>query len=256
MKIIAIIQARMSSSRFPGKVLEKINGYPYSIVELIVERLKKVDKIDKVIIATSDQPEDDMLADEIERLGESVVRGSLNNVYARFIDVIVEYPCDHVVRITADCPLLSPALIAQMIDTHLIENNDYTSTALVPTFPDGLDAEIIKSNILFDLSNKELSDTDKEHVTYHIYTHPDEYKIGSITDSDDYSQYRLTVDEPIDLDLIDKVIGDIGIDPIEIEYPMIKELINSKDREYFINKTIVRNEGLKKSLDKERGTYE
>lgn len=241
----------MSSRRLPGKVLRKIQGYPYTLIELIYMRLKRVSGIAEIVLATSTDSSDDILVDEANKLGLKVVRGDLDNVLSRFVKVVGEYSCDHVIRITADCPLVSPELIEMLIDIHLENNNDYTSTALNPTYPDGLDAEIIKADILIDLYKKDLTTVDKEHVTYFVYSNPKDYQLGSLTSDNNLSHIRLTVDENIDLKFMNIFIKDIAIDPVKITYDEIEKFISYQSEEYFINSDISRNEGLEVALLKE-----
>ena len=141
--ILAILQARMSSSRLPGKVLAPILGEP--MIARQIERLRRAERIDRLVIATSDQPDDDELAAEAGRIGCDVFRGALDDVLERYYRcATAQAPLpDHVVRLTGDCPLADPGLIDRLIAFHLEGGFDYASTALEPTWPDGLDAEIM-----------------------------------------------------------------------------------------------------------------
>lgn len=251
MSVNIIVQARMSSTRLPGKVMMRAPGKQYSIVELIFDRLRNCKNIKKIILATSLDESDDILAFKLTQAGYEVVRGSLDDVLSRFMLAIDKFDSDHIVRVTADCPLIDPSLIDELINFHLINNNDYSSLALDPTYPDGLDAEVVKTNVIKKLDNLALSNSDREHVTHYIYAHQDKYKIGSYKDSEDYSHVRLTLDEPLDFEFFDRFIRDIKIDPLLIKYADIKEFIKRKNDDYFINSIIDRNEGLHRSLNKD-----
>lgn len=251
MSINVIVQARMSSRRLPGKVLMGVPGKEYSIIELILNRLKCSSKINKIIVATTEEDSDDELASIVESNGFDVVRGDLNDVLSRYLKAVSIFESDHIVRVTADCPLIDPELIDKLIEEHIVCDNDYTSLALDPTYPDGLDAEIIKTEVLKSLSEFNLSNTDKEHVTYHIYTNPSEFKIGSFKDSEDYSFIRLTIDEHLDYDFFKEFINDIEVDPLMIRYQDIKNFIKTKEIDYFTNTIIKRNEGLYESIKKD-----
>ena len=251
MSVNIVVQARMSSSRLPGKVMMSVPGKQYSIIELIFDRLSNCKNINKIILATSLDESDDVLALKMMKAGYEVVRGSLDDVLSRFISVIDKFNSEHIVRVTADCPLIDPDLIDKLIDFHLKNKNEYSSLALDPTYPDGLDAEIVNSNVIKKLEDQDLSKPDREHVTHYIYTHQDKYKIGSYKDNEDYSHVRLTLDEPLDFTFFEKFIEDIKIDPLLIKYSDIKEFINRKDDNYFINSIINRNEGLQRSLNQD-----
>jgi spore coat polysaccharide biosynthesis protein SpsF (cytidylyltransferase family) len=246
MSIVAIIQARMSSSRLPGKVLMEIDGVP--ILDLIVKRLSKVRLVDRVVVATSSDVSDDVLYDFCKHKKIECIRGELEDVLSRFKRVAECYPADHYLRITADCPLIDPELISILIYSHINNDADYSSNALEPTYPDGYDSEVIKSSALikaFSLANKK---SEREHVTYYIYTHPDEFKINSVRGIVDYSKYRLTVDTKEDYDFICKVVRDVNVGCEDISFLDVVNFLKCCDGEYFSNKHNVRNEGLLKSI--------
>jgi spore coat polysaccharide biosynthesis protein SpsF len=198
--ILAVLQARCSSSRFPGKVLAPLLDEPMILRQ--VERLKCSSLIDQLVVATSVDPSDDPLVVTIEAAGIAVRRGPLDDVVARFALVAAEFPADHVVRLTADCPLADPAVIDLVIGAHLAAGVDYTSNTLVPTYPDGLDVECISAAGFARLLALPLSAREREHVTLGLYSRPQEFELLNVTQSPDRSNLRWTVDVPADLDFV------------------------------------------------------
>ena len=169
MNVLAILQARMSSSRLPGKVMMEILGEP--MISLQIERIKRAKKIDKLILATSNQEEDNKLEEVCKNIGLYCFRGSLDNVLDRYYNAALTFNPIHIVRLTGDCPLIDPKIIDEVIDYHISENSDFTSNAAPNQrlIPDGLDAEVIKFKILEKIRKKELSKEQKEHVTLYFY---------------------------------------------------------------------------------------
>jgi len=144
--ILAILQARTSSSRLPGKVLKPILGKPMLLLQ--IERVRRARKIDKLVVATSNDPSDDGIEALCKQHGIDCFRGSLNDVLDRFYRAALTYNPEHIVRLTGDCPLIDPELVDSIIDMHLEGNYDYTSNAIQMTFPDGLDVEILTIKVL------------------------------------------------------------------------------------------------------------
>lgn len=202
---LAIIQARISSSRLPGKVLKEINDHPMIYWQL--KRISKAKTISKIIVATSSSTSDDILVEYLDSIGVSVIRGPLNNVKARFDQVLQNYPFRQFVRLTADCPLVMPNIIDSIVNEFKRSNLDYLSNNLVPTYPDGLDVEVIRSSSFLSLNSKKLSRIESEHVTYALYSRPSEYLVKNFKNEVDLSSMRWTVDYKEDLDFVRKVYG-------------------------------------------------
>jgi len=200
MSTLAIVQARMTSSRFPGKVLADLLGSPMITRQL--ERLQRAQLVDKIVVATSNDPSDDNLSNVIEAMNIPVVRGSLNDVLGRFIQVIDEFNPDVIVRITADCPLISPQVVDGVIQLFHDSNADYASNTLTPTFPDGLDVEVCKVEALRKINQISTDDFEREHVTLGIYRRPELFSLRNFENPEDYSFLRWTVDTPADLDFV------------------------------------------------------
>lgn len=203
--ILGLLQARMSSSRLPEKVLKPVIDSPMLYRQL--ERLKRANKLDQLIVVTSDTPSDDRLAEECLKwdMNVTVFRGSLNNVLDRFYQCAKEYNVDHIVRLTGDCPLTDPHIIDDLIELHVTENNDYSSNCHQRSYPVGLDAEIVRFETLETIWKLANTPDQKEHVTLYINQHPDQFKRGLLTYPSDLSTLRWTVDNPDDLIFVQKV---------------------------------------------------
>lgn len=200
---LAILQARMSSSRFPGKVMMPINGEPMIFRQ--IERIKKASTVDKVIVATSTDSSDDELSDYLRCIGVEVFRGSLNDVLSRFLEIQAHEDVTAIVRLTGDCPLVMPQIIDSMVTRYYDSNVEYLSNTLQLTFPDGLDVEIIEPSALARLATFKLSDAEREHVTLGIYSRPMHFSLANFRSEIDLSHKRWTVDYVEDLDFVRRV---------------------------------------------------
>jgi len=202
---LVIVQARMSSTRLPGKVLELLGKVP--LIEYQLRRIKEAKLVQEIVVATSDDDSDNPLVRHLELMNQPYVRGSLNDVLSRYIKVIDEYESDYFLRITGDCPLVMPEMLDSMILEFEKLGIDYLSNALEPTFPDGLDVEIVKTSALRRLNLLATSSTEREHVTLGIYTRPEEFTIKNYRHAKDLSSERWTVDYPADLDFVRNVVA-------------------------------------------------
>jgi len=207
-KIVAIIQARMGSSRLRGKVLMPIVGKP--MLWHIFNRVKAAKLIDRIVIATSTESEDDKITNFCIKHNIEVFRGSRDDVLERYYLAAKKYKADIVVRITADCPLIDPKIIDKTIKFYIDDSYDLAGIATgagasqkkINKFPDGLDCTVFSMESL-ETSNKNAADKDdREHVTLYITKRPKEFKIGTLNSSKDYSNVRLTVDHKEDLKLV------------------------------------------------------
>ncbi len=201
--IVAVLQARFSSRRLPGKVMRPILGEPMLYRQ--IERILRVRQIDRLVVATSTDATDDPIARMAEAKGVACFRGSLDDVLDRFYQAALPYRPIHVVRLTGDCPLADPAVIDAAIAFHLESGKDYTSNALEPTFPDGLDVEVMRFAALESAWREAKLPSQREHVTPFIYQHPENFAIGHFSQPENLSQLRWTVDEPEDFDLVTAV---------------------------------------------------
>ncbi len=246
--ILAIVQARVSSSRLPGKVLKPIMGKPMIIHEL--ERLQRSKRIDKIVLATSREESDDALADVVAKSGVDVYRGSLDDVLDRYYQCAKEYSPEHVVRITGDCPVIDWRVVDTVIDKHLAEGTDYTNET--NRFPDGLDTEVFLFSALEIAWKQANLMSEREHVTLYIKNHPESFKIGKLDSELDLGQMRWTVDEPRDFEFIRQVFEELY--PIKPDFAMqdILQLLERRPELLAVNQGIQRNEGLLKSLREDK----
>ena len=221
---IAILQARMSSTRFPGKELAPLAGKPMIIQQL--ERIKRSELLDGIVVATSIDASDDELADLLQREGYEVYRGSLDDVLDRFIGVIDRYQPDVVVRLTADCPLVSSQVLDLVISTFLNSKNDYVSNTLTPTFPDGLDIEVVSAKVLQEVNRISEDAHEREHVTLGVYRRPKQFAIENVAGERDLSSLRWTVDVPEDLIFVESVYLELYEKNPNFEVDDILELLD------------------------------
>ena len=202
--IAAIVQARMSSSRLPGKVMAPILGEPMIVRQL--ERIRRARTLTKVVVATSAAPSDDPLAGVLEARGYPVYRGDLNDVLSRFVGAAAfAGDPDHVVRLTADCPLIDPGLIDEAVRLALASGADYTGNAERRTYADGLDVEVIRTAALRAAAAEATGPEDREHVTPFIRRHPERFTAAHLTQSKDQSAMRWTVDKSADFAFVRQV---------------------------------------------------
>jgi spore coat polysaccharide biosynthesis protein SpsF len=201
---LAIVQARMSSSRLPGKVLKVINNRP--MISLQLERLARSKLVEEIIVATSIDKSDDALVQSLKSEGVTVFRGSLEDVNKRFLELCKTKPIGPTVRITADCPLLDHDLVDQVISFFKNGNFQYASNTINRTFPRGLDVEIFDSGSFIEYSSTyKLSDFEKEHVTPIFYNNEELFRIGSFQGDEDLSKHRWTVDTETDFSFVSKI---------------------------------------------------
>jgi len=203
---VVILQARMSSSRLPGKVMLKINGEP--MIYRQIERIKNALTIDEIIVATSTDSTDDSLTEFLIEKSLRVFRGALDDVLSRFLEIQSEMNPTAVVRLTGDCPLVMPDLIDRMVLKFYDSNVDYLSNTLEPTYPDGLDIEVIRPSALRKLKMFDLSIAEKEHVTLGIYSRPSKFSFENFCGDEDFSNERWTVDYIEDLEFVRHVFSE------------------------------------------------
>ncbi|MDB9921424.1 glycosyltransferase family protein [Actinomycetota bacterium] len=197
---IAIVQARMGSTRLPGKVLADLCGAP--LLQRQLERVRRATSLDRVVVATSTDETDLPIAELCESLDVPCFRGDLNNVLARFLGAISEFNPEVVVRITADCPLISPSVIDSIVHSFFESDCDYLSNTLDPTFPDGVDVEVVRVRALRALARLDTDIHEREHVTLGIYRRPEQFVVRNFTGDPDLSNLRWTVDSPEDLEFV------------------------------------------------------
>ncbi len=243
--ILAVLQARMSSTRLPGKVLKPLLGRP--MLARQIERVKRSALIDRLLVATSAAAEDAGIERLCAELRVDCYRGSLDDVLDRFYRAA--QPCNpaYVVRLTGDCPLADPELIDAVIRFCVDGDYDYASNALQPTFPDGLDTEVLRFACLAEAWREARLPSQREHVTPFIYSQPRRFRIGSYVNAVDYSHLRWSVDEPEDFALIERIYQ--ALYPANRAFASADILALLKRHPEIVSNThIQRNEGYLESL--------
>ena len=197
MKTVAIIQARMGSTRLPGKVMKDLGGE--TVLARVVARVRRAAAIQEVVIATTHQPEDDRIVEECRRLEVHVFRGEVHDVLDRYHGAAQEAGAEAIVRITSDCPLIDPEITDRTIRAFLERRPDYASNVLDRTYPRGLDTEVMTREALDRSWRQAKKPYEREHVTPYIYENADQFTLYSVSGEMDYSRQRWTLDEPEDL---------------------------------------------------------
>lgn len=247
MTVLAILQARTSSSRLPGKVLAPVLGAP--MLARQIERLHRSTTLDQLIVATSDSTSDDPLAALCDGLAVPCFRGSLNDVLARFHSAYVAHgPAEHVVRLTGDCPLADPQIVDLVVRSHLASGADYTTNAIHATWPDGLDVEVMRSKMLERAHAEARLPSEREHVTPYIHKHPEWFRVEHVRGPVDLSSLRWTVDEPADLAFVSEVYARLYPLNPAFDTATILSLLERHPELALLNGQIVRNEGYVASL--------
>ena len=204
MKIVAIVQARLGSTRLPNKVMLPINGVP--MISLLIQRLSRSDEIDQILVATSSSRTDDRLVECVESMGLECVRDSERDVLQRYCVAAAQSNADVIVRITGDCPLMDPELVDDCIRKFCAEEVDYLSNIDPPTFPDGMDVEVISRFALDQAGMQAVNPYDREHVTPFIRS-SGKFKVLNLNCPRDLSKMRWTVDEPEDYSVIKNIFS-------------------------------------------------
>lgn len=207
LKVVAIIQARMGSKRFPGKVMRKVQGKP--LLEYQLERIRKSQYINEIVVATTYKESDQPIVDLCVRLSVAYFRGSEDDVLSRFFEAATKHHAKIVIRLTADCPLIDHHTVDKVLAEYFLnsEEYDYASNTLVRTYPRGFDVEVFSVETLEKAYKEANGPAYREHVTPYIYYHPELFNLASIHHHTDLSSFRLTVDTEDDLVLITKLLN-------------------------------------------------
>lgn len=216
MRTLGIVQARMGSSRLPGKVLRRLGGR--TVLDRVVRAASDSGVLDDLVVATTTEARDDAVAAECAAIGVGVHRGPVDDVLTRFIGVLDEREddSDAVLRFTADCPLLDPELIMLAADVFAATPDlDYLSTSIARTLPRGLDVEIVRTEVLRQI-DKVAAEHHRTHVTSYVYSHPYDFTVLGLTLQPDLSHLRLTLDTEDDWRLIEAVVGHFGDRPVPV----------------------------------------
>lgn len=239
--VVAILQARMSSTRFPGKVLKPVLGRP--MLARQIERLRRCCSLQELVVATSDRSDDDPLASLCQDEGVSCFRGSLDDVLDRFYQCARRYEAGHVVRLTGDCPLTDPGLIDSLVEFYLLHAVDYASNCRPPTLPDGLDAEVFRFEALATAWREAVDPFEREHVVPFIVRHPQRFRVANWQWSDDASAMRWTVDEAEDFEFVKQIYENLYPANPKFGFQDVLDLISRRPELTLINDRFSRNEG-------------
>lgn len=248
---VLITQARMGSTRLPGKVMKEIGGK--SLLQIHLERLKKCTKVSEIIVATTTNKEDSVIYTKAIEWGISASKGSETDVLDRFYQAAKNKNADWIVRVTSDCPLIDPVLVDKVITAVQEKNKDYGSNTFIENYPDGQDIEVFKFSALEAAWKNAKLLSEREHVTPYIRNNSD-FNGGKLFTAinfdceSDFSKIRMTVDESSDLELVTILIDKLGVDKSWIEYTNYS-IENNLTK---INNKIIRNEGLLKSVKNDK----
>jgi spore coat polysaccharide biosynthesis protein SpsF len=250
-RIVAIVQARMGSTRLPGKVLLPAAGKP--LIVHMLERVRRCRTLSETWLATSTSASDDTLEHAVSALGVPVHRGSENDVLSRFVEVVARSQADLIVRLTGDCPLHDPAIIDAVVGFALENANrfDYAGNALEPTYPDGLDVEVFTRAALEAADREARTPLHREHVTPLIHRHhdsPRSSRVGHFRGPADFSHLRWTVDEPRDYNFVRRVFDSLYPGKPEFGWLDVIALLTRQPELLAENAGIARNEGYFKAL--------
>ena len=248
--MLAIIQARFSSTRLPGKVMKPLVGRP--MIERQVERVCRAKSVQRVILATSDRASDDVLARLCEDMDVGCFRGSLEDVLDRYYRAVLQFGAESVVRLTGDCPLVDPDVIDRAVDVYMQQRADYVSNTIVPTYPDGLDVEVLSVRALECAWREAALPSEREHVTPFIYKHPDRFRLAELRGNPNLSTLRWTVDAPEDFEFVRRVYEALYPANPEFRLRDILALLEREPSLQELNAGHRRNEGYQKSLTQDR----
>jgi spore coat polysaccharide biosynthesis protein SpsF (cytidylyltransferase family) len=237
---VAIIQARMSSTRLPGKILEKVGGK--EVLKHVVSRLNYCKNINKVVVATTNNYQDDQLISWLTNNQLDFFRGNEDDVLDRYYQTAKQYDADFILRVTSDSPLIDPQLVDFIVKIALYNQYDYTSNSLLPTFPDGLDIECLSFFALQESWKKATTLNEREHVTPYIRLNPRAFKSANITNKKNYSAYCWAIDNPKDLDFVKQLHTKIDLTLIEnFSYKKIIKILQKFPEIQAVNQQSVRD---------------
>ena len=250
MKILAITQARYGSTRLPAKILKEVNGM--TLLEIHLRRILQAKTISKLKIATTDEEGAKYIVEVADKVGVEYYKGSVDDVLERFYGAAAPEKPDYVIRLTSDCPLIDPSVIDELVNYAITHDYDYVRTD-ASSFPDGLDTEVMKFSALEKAFNEAQLKSEREHVTPYIWKNGTaeggtifkSYKYPNPQGDFNANDYRITIDEPEDFEVIKALIENLGIERNWKEY--IDYLLAHKEL-YAINSRFTYNEGYAKSL--------
>lgn len=233
---VAIVQARLSSSRLPGKVLKELCGKP--VLKHVLDRLECCSMVNSVVVATTRDESDEALVQWCEEQNIDYYRGEREDVLSRFYECAIEYDADNIVRVTSDNPLVDPSIVDSTIELFIEKGADYGSNSLKKTFPHGLDVEVLTFEALEESHREATEYYEREHVTQFIRHRPQRYHLCNLESDGDWNDIRVTLDEDVDLQLIKLLIRLLGenvdfyaLKKLFSEYPALTR-VNASAREW------------------------
>lgn len=250
--IAAIVQARMGSTRLPGKTLADVGGRP--MLARLVARARRIPGVERVIVATTEKPDDEAILRFAADHDLPAYAGSEDDVLDRFYQAARRYDVSVVVRVTPDCPLLDPA-VSGLVLTRFLDGGgaiDYASNTQPPTFPDGLDTEVFSLDALARAWRAATQPSEREHVTSYIWTCPEAFRLVNVRREPDLSALRWTVDEPADLEFVRAVYARLGAMADTFGMKDVLELLRREPELGAINQGTPRNEGYVTSVRADR----
>ncbi len=245
-KVVAIIQARMGSTRLPGKVLMDIEGK--SMLARVIERAGAIPGVDRVVLATTTAESDAPLVAVAEAEGAYCFRGSPEDVLDRYYQAARQVEATTVMRITADCPLLDPQVSGAVLARFQEGDVDYASNIHPPTYPDGLDTEVFSVESLERAWREAKLKSEREHVTPYVWKQPDKFRMANVSNTVDLSPLRWTVDEARDMEFARSVYSRLQRPGVLFGYEEVVALVERHPTLGEVNTGIDRNEGYTKSL--------
>jgi spore coat polysaccharide biosynthesis protein SpsF len=249
MKVVAIVQARMSSLRLPGKVLLPLAGKP--VLAHVIDRLRTCNKLHDVVLATSVKSEDDSIEQWCKANNVNCFRGSLEDVLDRYYQAATKYKAEAVVRITADCPMIDPMIVDEVVEGFLA--GDFDAYSLAGEFPDGLDCQVFAYSAIERAWHEAKLPSEREHVGPYIEkSHPEYFKTGGLEKFSELSHHRWTLDEPRDYEFLQAVFARLYKQGFLFRSSEILALMEREPDLMQINCGIIRNEGYLKSLQAEQ----
>lgn len=254
LRAVAVIQARLGSTRLPGKALADLAGRP--MLAHVAERAAAIPRITSVVLATTVSPADDQMEVFARAAGLRCVRGSEENVLDRFCLAARETGAEAVVRITADCPLLDPAVSGRVLAEYVARRPgvDYVSNVHPPTYPDGLDTEVFSVEALETAAREARLPSEREHVTPFLWGHPERFRLANVGHTENLSDHRWTVDTEADLEFVREVFEALGSTAATAGMGDVLRLLDEHPELRALNAGIRRNEGFERSLAADRGS--
>tara|TARA_B110001454_G_scaffold219106_1_gene249954 strand:- start:4134 stop:4928 length:795 start_codon:yes stop_codon:yes gene_type:complete len=249
--IVAVIQARMSSTRLPGKIMLPVCGKP--LLEHFIDRIKYSKTINKIIIATSIKKEDNVIVDFCNKKNIMCIRGSENDLLSRYKMAADETQADIIVRLTSDTPLLEYNVIDEVVNTYIQNEYDFVSNCypLPRTYPDGTNVEVFSIGILNEMYLHAKKPSEREHVTFYVLMQPEKFKIFRVDNTRDISNYRFNLDYELDYELIREIFNNLYKDGEVFLLEEIIEFLEKNPNILKINSQIDPYKGILESFDED-----